>query len=58
MIKKVLPWVIGTAGILGATSVVSFFFKGTAENAWENLGLVIDTARSLAAAVALPVPLG
>lgn len=27
IIKKVLPWVIGTAGILGATSIVNFFFS-------------------------------
>lgn len=28
IIKKVLPWIIGTAGILGATSIVNFFFSG------------------------------
>ena len=27
MMKKVLPWVIGTAGILAATSIVGFFFS-------------------------------
>ena len=26
MVKKVLPWIIGTAGILGSTSIVKFFF--------------------------------
>ena len=28
MVKKVLPWIIGTGGILAATSIVSFVFKG------------------------------
>lgn len=28
MIKKVLPWIVGTAGVLGATSIVNFFFAG------------------------------
>ena len=28
IIKTVLPWIIGTAGILGATSIVNFFFSG------------------------------
>lgn len=28
IIKKVLPWILGTAGILGATSIVNFFFSG------------------------------
>ena len=27
MIKKVLPWIIGTAGILGASSIVDYFFN-------------------------------
>lgn len=27
MIKKVLPWIIGTAGILGSSSIVDYFFN-------------------------------
>ena len=53
MIKKVLPWVIGTAGILGATSIVGFFFKGQKASASDYLGsYVIDNAKALGALVA------
>lgn len=38
-IKKVLPWIIGTAGILGATSIVNFFFSNVSQ---ESLGLLIE----------------
>lgn len=37
IIKKVLPWIIGTAGILGATSIVNFFFSGIEQ---ENLSYI------------------
>ena len=33
MIKKVLPWILGTAGILGATSIVNFFFGNISQEA-------------------------
>lgn len=33
MVKRVLPWVLGTAGILGATSIVNFFFSGITQEA-------------------------
>lgn len=33
IIKKVLPWIIGTAGILGATSIVNFFFSSVTSEA-------------------------
>lgn len=33
IIKKVLPWIIGTAGILGATSIVNFFFSNVTSEA-------------------------
>lgn len=41
IIKKVLPWIIGTAGILGATSVVNFFFKGITQ---ESLSILTGNA--------------
>lgn len=52
MIKKVLPWIIGTAGILGATSIVNFFFSGISQ---ESLGMVqeaTDTIVSIATSIA------
>ena len=42
IIKKVLPWILGTAGILGATSIVNFFFSGITQEA---LSIVTDAAR-------------
>lgn len=44
MIKKVLPWIIGTAGILGAASIVNFFFSGISQ---EDLALVSPAANFL-----------
>lgn len=45
IIKKVLPWIIGTAGILGATSIVNFFFSGISP---ENLSIInIESITSL-----------
>ena len=38
IIKKVLPWILGTAGILGATSIVNFFFSGIEQ---ENLSYIV-----------------
>lgn len=37
MIKKVLPWIIGTAGILGATSIVNFFFSGISQESLSSM---------------------
>lgn len=45
IIKKVLPWVIGTAGILGATSIVNFFFSNVST---EKLSMVVQTALAAA----------
>lgn len=42
IIKKVLPWIIGTAGILGATSIVNFFFSGIAQ---EGLSMISEAAQ-------------
>ncbi|MCQ2596552.1 MAG: TrbC/VirB2 family protein [Treponema sp.] len=44
IIKKVLPWIIGTAGILGATSIVNFFFSGITQ---EGLSMVTPEAITL-----------
>ena len=38
-IKKVLPWIIGTAGILGATSIVNFFFSNVTQ---ANLSMIYE----------------
>ncbi len=46
IIKKMLPWVIGTAGILGATSIVNFFFSNVTQ---ESLSMVVETAKVFAA---------
>lgn len=43
MIKKVLPWILGTAGILGATSIVNFFFSGITQ---EQLTMVTEAAKT------------
>ena len=43
IIKKVLPWIVGTAGILGATSIVNFFFNNVSSEA---LGM-IETITSI-----------
>lgn len=43
MIKKVLPWILGTAGILGATSIVNFFFSGITQ---EQLTMATDVAKT------------
>lgn len=43
MIKKVLPWILGTAGILGATSIVNFFFSGITQ---EQLTMVTEAAQT------------
>ncbi len=43
MIKKVLPWILGTAGILGATSIVNFFFSGITQ---EQLTMASDVVKS------------
>lgn len=48
--KKVLPWIIGTAGILGATSIVNFFFGGVNV---ENLSAQIFSEQTTNIAVAL-----
>ncbi len=45
IIKKVLPWIIGTAGILGATSIVNFFFKSVTPEA---LAYVKETVKIFA----------
>lgn len=61
MIKKVLPWVIGTAGILGATSIVGFFFKGqkASQDDYLNASVIIDSAKAVMAWAAPGlVPLG
>mgnify|MGYP003292892472 CR=1 FL=1 len=38
-IKKLLPWILGTAGILGATSIVNFFFSNVSQ---ENLSMLLE----------------
>lgn len=43
VIKKVLPWIVGTAGILGATSIVNFFFSNISS---EELGYITTTVSS------------
>jgi len=45
VIGKLLPWVIGTAGILGATSVVNYFFKGITQEA---LAMAVDVSAAIA----------
>lgn len=54
MVKKVLPWIIGTAGILGATSIVNFFFSGISQEALTMLDIeeTIETITSIATSVA------
>ena len=42
MIKKVLPWIIGTAGVLGATSIVNFFFSGISQEALSSLTTAVN----------------
>lgn len=49
MIKKVLPWIIGTGGILGATSIVNYFF-GSVKS--ESLAFAADAARAMGSAAA------
>lgn len=44
MIKKVLPWIIGTGGILGATSIVNYFF-GSVKS--ESLAFAADAAKTM-----------
>lgn len=46
VIKKVLPWIIGTAGILGATSIVNFFFSGITQ---EELTMATDVIQAFEA---------
>ena len=43
MVKKVLPWIIGTAGILGATSIVNFFFGSVTQEALSMATDVVQT---------------
>ncbi len=43
MVKKVLPWILGTAGILGATSIVNFFFSGITQ---EQLAIATDVVQT------------
>lgn len=48
IMKKVLPWVIGTAGILGATSIVNFFFSNVKPEALQGMIQVVGSVPSLA----------
>ena len=48
IMKKVLPWVIGTAGILGATSIVNFFFSNVKPEALQGMIQVAESVASLA----------
>ena len=43
MVKKVLPLIIGTAGILGATSIVNFFFGSVTQEALSMATDVVQT---------------
>ncbi len=43
MVKKVLPWILGTAGILGATSIVTFFFSHVTQ---ESLAMATDVIQT------------
>lgn len=47
MVKKVLPWIIGTAGILGATAIVNFFFSNVSQ---EDLSLISPAVNFLSLA--------
>ena len=47
IMKKVLPWVIGTAGILGATSIVNFFFSNVRPEALQGMIQVAESVTSL-----------
>ena len=47
IMKKVLPWVIGTAGILGATSIVNFFFSNVKPEALQGMIQVAESVTSL-----------
>lgn len=63
MIKKVLPWIIGTAGILGACSIVGFFFKGTTANSNDLMGIgylidAVDRIRAASASLSCHAVLG
>ena len=43
IVKKVLPWILGTAGILGATSIVNFFFSGITQEQLATATNVVQT---------------
>ena len=47
MVKKVLPWIIGTGGILAATSIVGFFMGGVNAADITTWGAIINKSREI-----------